>query len=199
MAGRLVVFEGIDGAGTETQSKLLLDYLKGRGVPAERIRYPDYDQPIGRLIHEYLHKKFDFPTEVQVMLYAADFIKDAKKLRQWLNEGRVVIADRYITSTAAYQGFRFPVEKITGLAEMFGLPKPDIVLYLNVSAGTSIRRKMKEKKHLDRNEADREFLEKLSGFYMNLAKKETLGRWVVIDGERTKEEVFEDVKQALEL
>ena len=57
MKGKLVVFEGIDGAGTETQSKLLLSHLKKDGVPAERIFYPDYDGELGKLIQQFLHKK----------------------------------------------------------------------------------------------------------------------------------------------
>ncbi len=200
MRGRLVVIEGIDGAGTETQSKLLLDYLKEKGIPAERIRYPDYSKPIGKLIHEYLHNKFDFPPDVQAILYAADMIKDRDKISKWLEEGRIVIADRYITSTIAYQGFRgFPVEKIINLAELFGLPKPEVIIYLKVSAEISMKRKLKEKPDLDRNESDKKFLEKLAGFYLELAEKNIFGKWIVVDGEKSREEVFEEIRKVLEL
>jgi len=200
MEGVFVVVEGIDGAGTETQSKLLLDYLKKKGHPVERICYPDYDQPLGRLIHEYLHRKYDFSPEAQVMLYAADMVKDRDKINRWLDKGRIVIADRYITSTIAYQGFRgFPVEKIVKLAELFGLPRPDFVAYLKVSAEASIKRKLKEKNELDRNEEDGQLLEKLGAFYKKLAEQNVFGKWVVIDGEQPKEKVFEEIIKSVKL
>lgn len=200
MKSRMIAIEGLDGAGTETQSKLLLDYLKEKDILAERICYPDYSKPIGKLIHEYLHNKFDFPPDVQAILYAADMVKDRDKINKWLKEGKTIILDRYITSTIAYQGFRgFPVEKIINLAELFTLPKPDIIIYLKVSAEISIERKLKEKPELDRNETDKEFLEKLARFYLELAKKNVFGKWVVVDGEKSREEVFEEVRKALEL
>ena len=200
MKGRLVVFEYVDGGGTETQSKLLLDYLKNKGLPAERLSYPDYGQPLGRLIHEYLHRKFELSNETLVLLHLADRNKDRERVRRWLEEGRVVIADRYITSTMAYQGFAgFPVERIIRLAELFNLPKPDAIIYLRVSAETSMKRKLKEKNRLDRNESDSELMKDMNEFYLKLAGKNTFGRWVVIDGEQSKERVFGEVRKALGL
>jgi len=197
--GKLIVIEAIDGGGTETQSKMLLDYLKNKNISAERICYPDYEQPIGKLIHEYLHRKFELSPAVQVLLHIADFTKDAVRIKQWLEEGKMVIADRYITTTIAYQGFRFPVEKIINLADIFELPKPDAIVYLKISAETSIKRKLKEKDELDRNESNKEFLEQLGKFYLKLIEKNVFGKWVVVDGEKSKEEVFEEVKKALDL
>ena len=57
---RFIVIEGIDGAGGETQSKLLVKHLKEKGKQAERITFPEYDKPIGNFISEFLYKKHDF-------------------------------------------------------------------------------------------------------------------------------------------
>ena len=120
-SGKFIVFEGLDGAGTETLSKKLLSYLK---KPVKRIHYPDYQREMGRIIHKYLHRKYDFPVEVQFFLYLSDFAKDVEKINKWLKEGKIVIADRYFTSTLAYQGLRgFPQEKALKLAKFFKLPK----------------------------------------------------------------------------
>lgn len=196
--GKFIVFEGLDGAGTESQTALWLDYLRQQKKPAERIRYPDYEGPIGRLIHEYLHQKYDFSVEVQFLLYFTDFVKDVEKINEWLREGKTVIADRYFTSTIAYQGLRgFSEEKALKLAEFFNLPNPDLIVYLKVSSEVSIKRKFKEKGSLDRNEKDKEFLVKLSGFYENLIEKKAFGEWILIDGEKSIQEVFEDTKKII--
>jgi dTMP kinase len=195
---RFIIFEGIDGAGTEEQSKRLLDFLRERKIPAERIEYPGYHNPIGKFIHEYLHKKFDLSPEVQSLFYAADMINDKERIKLWLKQGKYVIADRYFTSTLAYQGLiGVPLEKLLKLAELFEVPKPDIVLFLKVSPKTSMQRKLKEKTDLDRNESDKTFLEKLSLFYEQLIKDQVFSQWYALDGEKSKEEVFEQVKKVL--
>lgn len=196
--GKLIVFEGIDGAGTEEQSKRLLDFLRERKIPAERIEYPGYHNPIGKFIHDYLHKKFDLSPEVQALFYAADMINDKEKIKLWLKEGKYVIADRYFTSTLAYQGLGgVKTEKLLKLAELFEMPKPDLVLFLKVSPEISMQRKLNEKTDLDRNESDKTFLEKLSVFYEQLIKDQALSQWYALDGEKSKEEVFEQIKRVL--
>jgi len=196
---RFVVFEGLDGAGTEEQSKRLLDFLKEKKIPAERIEYPGYHNPIGKFIHEYLHKKFDLSPEVQALFYAADMLNDKEKINLWLKQGNYVIADRYFTSTLAYQGLRVPLKKLLKLAELFEMPKPELVLFLRISPETSMERKLKEKKELDRNESDKTLLERLSVFYEQLIKDQVFSQWYVLDGEKSKEEVFEQVKKVLRL
>lgn len=195
-SGRFIVFEGLDGAGTESLSRAFLGYFKKKGV--RRIHYPDYGGSMGKVIHQYLHREYNLPIEVQFFLYFFDFVKDVEKIKQWLKEGKIVIADRYFTSTLAYQGSRgFPQKTALDLARFFKLPKPDLIIYLEVSPETSIRRKFREKGNLDRNEADRRFLARLAKFYKKLIKKGIFGKWVVIDGERSVEEVFEEVNKII--
>jgi len=198
--GRLLAIEGIDGAGGETQSNLLMKFLKERGIPAVKLTYPDYSGPIGRLLHEYLHKEFELSTELQFLLYSADYVKDQEKIPRLLEEGNTVICDRYFTSAIAYQGLRgFPLEKALKFAEMFGIRKPDLAIFLDVTPGTSLERKFKEKNSLDRNESDREFLEKVSKFYKALIEKQVFCKWAVLDGEKSIEEVSEEIRKLLEL
>lgn len=192
--GKLIVFEGIDGAGCETQVKLLFDYLKRQGKSVERLYYPDYEGPIGRLIHQYLHKQYEFSVDIQFLLYFTDFIKDREKINQWIGEGKIVICDRYFSSTLAYQGLRgFSIKKALELARTFKLPKPDLIIYLKVSPEVSMSRKYKEKKDLDRNEADKKFLKKVWDSYEKLIKGKILSKWVVIDGEKSIKEVFQQI------
>ena len=197
-SGKFIVFEGLDGAGTESLSKAFLNYFKRKKRAVKRIHYPDYKEPIGKVIHQYLHKKYNFPVEIQFLLYLANFVKDVEKINQWLKEGKIVIADRYFTSTLAYQGLRgFPQKEALDLARFFKLPQPDLIIYLKVSSDTSIKRKFREKRSLDRNEADKKFLTQLTRFYRKLIAKQIFGRWVMVDGEKSTREVFEEVKKII--
>jgi dTMP kinase len=199
MQGKLVVIEGIDGAGGETQSKLLLEHLHSRKIPCERIYYPDYGNSIGKFIHDYLHKKHELPVDMQFLLYATDMIKDRDKVLGWLKEGKTVIADRYFTSILAYQGMDFPLENALKFAEIFRLPKPDIIFFLKISPETSIKRKKGEKKNLDRNEADMELHKKVAASYENLIKNQVWASWFEIDGEKGVEEVFARIRKVLKV
>lgn len=195
-SGKFIVFEGIDGAGSETQTRLLFNYLKKEKKSVEKLFYPDYKGPIGKLIHQYLHKKYDFSVETQFLLYTTDFLKDKEKIRKWKKERKIIISDRYFTSTLAYQCLKgFPLKSALEIANLFKFPKPDLVIYLKVSPEISIQRKLKEKKNLDRHEADKEFLSELDNFYEKLIKNQIFGKWIVIDGEKSIEEVFKEIKK----
>jgi len=196
--GKFIVLEGIDGAGTEVESKELIKYFKKKKVSSKRIYYPDYSEPVGNLIHEYLHGKYDFPVEVQFLLYFIDFVKDVEKINKWLKEGKVVIADRYFTSALAYQGLGgFPQKKALKIAELFKLVKPDLIIYLKVSPETSIKRKFKEKNSLDRNEKNKKLLFEVDKSYQKLIKNNVFGKWVVVNGEDSIKEVFENIKNII--
>lgn len=198
--GRFVVFEGIDGAGAEEQSKRLLDFLKDREVPAEMIEYPGYHNPIGKFIHSYLSKDFDLIPEAQALIHLSDMLTDRDRIKEWLSQGKYVIANRYFTSTLAYQGYMgVKTEKLLKLAEIFGLAKPDIIIFLRVSAETSMQRKLDEKKKLDRNESDSKLMEGVAAFYEDMVRNQVFSSWYAIGGEKSMEDVFEQVKKVLKL
>ena len=200
MKGKLIAIEGIDGAGKETQSKLLLKFLEEKGIPCVRLEYPDYGSPTGMLIHEYLHGRKEFNLEVQYLLHATDRVKDKERILRFLQEGRTVICDRYLTSALAHQCAQgYPLEKALKIAEILGIPKPDRVIYLRISPETSVRRKTGEKKELDRNEKDIALMERVGRFYDRLVESQTWCSWFVLDGERSIEQVFEDVKRVAQM
>lgn len=200
MRGRLIVIEGIDGAGKETQSKKLLEYLRGRKIPCELVSYPDYGNPIGDFIHDYLKGKHELPADVQFLFYGLDMVKDRDRILEWLRQGKAVIADRYITSAMAYQVLRgFPLESALRFVEIFSLPKPDFIFYLKTPPETSMKRKKGEKRDLDRNERDLRLLENVSKSYESLVRKQVWASWFVIDGEKSIEEVFGQIKRVLRI
>lgn len=196
--GKFIVIEGIDGCGGETQSNKLIKYFREKKTPAVLLRYPDYKGPVGKVIDAYLHKKHNFSKEVQFLLYFADFLKDKEKIQSWLTEGKIIIADRYFTSTFAYQcvNSSFFLDRAKKVSALFALPRPDLIIYLRVSPEISMVRKRKEKGgKLDRHEADKKFLTELAAFYTELVKKQILAKWVVVDGEKSIEEVFTEIRK----
>jgi len=192
---KFIVFEGIDGAGCSTQSRLLYNFLKEKNLSVEKLRYPDYRSPIGKIVRQFLYKKHDFPTEIQFFLHFSDFLKDKDKIKNYQKNNKFIVSDRYFTSSLAYQCLdKSFLKKALKVASIFDLPKPDLIVYLDVSPKVSMERKYKEKKFLDRNEADEKFLRKVSGAYKYLIKKNIFGKWITINGERSIKKVFNDIK-----
>lgn len=198
--GKFIVFEGIDGAGSETQSRKLFSYLKKKGIRVLKLRYPDYRGKIGRMIKDYLYEKINLSPDAQLVFYLADILKDKRKIENYLKRGYTIVSDRYITSTLAYQGSSLGVSKVKNIIENFSFPKPDMVIYLKVSVDTSFKRKKKEKKKLDRNEVNKKFLKKVSKIYEKISKNSLFGKkWVIINGEKSKKEVFEEIRKKLKI
>jgi len=148
------------------------------------------------LLHEFLYKEYDFSPETQFLLYFADFIKDKEKINQWLEQGKIVIADRYFTTTIAYQCLKgFSLDKALKIARLFDLLKPDTVVYIDIPAKIAVERKFKEKGDLDRHEGDIKFLLELRSVFQKLVKDNTFANWVMVNGEEEISQVFEQVKK----
>lgn len=198
--GKFFVIEGIDGAGTETQSKLIFDYLRKKKRSVVRIAYPDRKGLVGKLIYSYLEEGKDISLPVQFLLHLTDFVKDQNQIKKWLKEGKVVISDRYFTSTLVYQGIKgFSLKKALSVARNFDILKPDLVVFLKVSPETSTIRKLREKNKLDRNESDKILLQKASDYYYKLAKRQIFAKWLIINGENSVNNVFGEIKKKLNL
>jgi dTMP kinase len=196
MEGKLIVLEGVDGAGCGTQTELLKERLNAKlSQPVLHIRYPNYNSPVGAAIHKFLHEELNLSIDMQFFIYSLDMIKDMKEIKKALDEGRIVLADRYFTSTLAYQCSQgFPIEKALKFADMFDIIKPDLIIYLKVSVETSMERKKKEKTDLDLFERDLEFRKRVSMKYEELANKNIFGKWVTVDAEKSIENVSKEIE-----
>jgi dTMP kinase len=143
---KLIVIEGIDGSGKSTQIKLLKDYLTQRGYRCEFLHFPQTDAPFfGELISRFLRGEFGTLDKVDpwlvAMLYAGDR-KDASNLiRGWLENGNLVLLDRYTYSNIAYQCAKLEKKEdqealmkwILDLEfDHFAIPRPDLNIFLDV-------------------------------------------------------------------
>lgn len=196
MKGKLIVIEGTDGAGCGTQTELLKEKLNAKlSQPVMHIRYPNYNNPVGVAIHKFLHEELQLSIDMQFFFYSLDMMKDMKEIKKALEEGRIVLVDRYFTSTLAYQCSQgFPIEKALKFADLFDIVKPDLIIYLKVSAEISMERKQKEKPNLDMFERNLEFRKEVAEKYDELASKNIFGKWVVVDAERSVEDVAKEIE-----
>ncbi|HKZ45149.1 MAG TPA: dTMP kinase [archaeon] len=191
-----IVIEGCDGAGVGTQSEILREKLMAKDNLLF-LRYPDYNDPTGMMINDFLHEKVKLSKEILFCLYALNQLKDKGKIGGSLERGRVVLADRYFTANLAYQcAHGFDLQKALQFADIFEMPKPDLVIFLKVSSDVAIERKMKEKGSADVYERDLELQRKVNEMYEKMIKEGVFAKeWVVVDGEKSIEEVSKEIER----
>lgn len=173
---KMIVIEGLDGSGKETQTKLLRSALEARGKKVESISFPRYGQISSVLVEEYLNGVFGSdPNDVNAYGASSFFAMDrfASYLREWrpLYQGcDYFLADRYVTSNAIHQCSKLPREEWDAFVSWLfdyefgklGLPKPDRVFYLHLGVDDS-QRLLSERYHgneqkKDIHEGDIEYL-----------------------------------------
>jgi dTMP kinase len=191
-----IVFEGLDGSGAGTQSEILREKLMAN-QHIIFLRYPSYNNPIGELIYKCLKEKVPLQMESLFMLFALDQTKDNEKIKSALGSGKIVLADRYFTSNIAYQCAKgFDLNRALKIGELLQLPQPDLVILLKVSPETSVQRKIKEKRNLDMNEENLQFQKKVQEVYEKLMTEKIFAKeWVVVDSEKSIDEVARDVEK----
>ncbi|MBI3366872.1 dTMP kinase [Candidatus Roizmanbacteria bacterium] len=196
-----IVIEGIDGAGCETQSRMVLEKLKlsfGSTQDDQKknvflVKFPHYDTPVGKMIKDFLYLNQKMKAHEQFLLYTLQFIFDVEEIRQKLQKGSL-IADRYFTTTLCYQTLEGFDEKVAlRYADDFGIIKPDLVFFLDVKPETAIKWKYGEGKKLNFREKDLDFMKKTYEKYQDLINRQTWTKWVRINGEQEKEKVTEEI------
>lgn len=131
--GALIAVEGLDRTGKSTQTQKLLDTFLNRGIGCELVKFPQRETPIGKLINRYLTDR-DFPLsdESAHLLFSANRWEMVKCIQGLLDQGTIVVLDRYVYSGVAYSaakgiGFDWCIAPDTGL------PKPDLTLFFKFS------------------------------------------------------------------
>lgn len=174
--GKLIVLEGIDGSGKSAQFRRLCARLEKDGIDYNHIVFPRYDQDSSALIRMYLAGEFGtHPDDVNAYTASTFFAVDrfASYKKDWgstYESGGLFLSDRYTTSNAVHQGSKLADEELPTFFrwlsdleyEKMGLPRPDLVIYLDVDIQTSLarmrRREAKNHTHADIHEQDIEYL-----------------------------------------
>ena len=220
MRGKLIVIEGTDCSGKETQAKLLIEHLKERGMQVEIFSFPNYDSPTGKIIGgPFLGKAticdgwfkegaVEVEPKVAALYYAADRRYNLPKIEEKLNRGFSLILDRYVYSNMAHQAGK--IEDMNERMNMYAwldilefklleLPKPDIALFLHMPSEFAKQLKQSRDEVPDQLESDEDYLKKAENAYIELA---SVYKWKTIecvenDQIKTIEEIGKEVLQAV--
>ena len=203
MKGYFITIEGSDGSGKSTQLKKIISYLEEKQVDLVVTREPggtDVAEAIRELILDPAYLQMTAKTEM--LLYAAARAQHVEeKVLPALQAGKVVLSDRYVDSSIAYQaygrGLGDMVAQVNAIAT--GGLVPDLTIFLDLPPAVGMARKQQEENHeLDRLEQEKlEFHQKVYEGYDALCKKEP-ERICRIDASGTIEEVFGQIKAALD-
>ena len=196
--GLFITFEGADGCGKTTQIKMLKDYLENSGYEVVLTREPGA-KGLGEKVREIL---LNYDGEVsdrwESFLFLADRAQNIDTIvNPAVKAGKIVLCDRHIDSTVAYQGYGrgLDLERINMLNRLATDGKtPDLTLVFDIDVETSMQRVGKNKDRME--SAGVEFHNKVRNGYLEIAKLNP-ERVKVIDGRETIEKVFENVKSVV--
>lgn len=218
--GKLILIEGTDCSGKETQSNKLVEYLNSNGIEVVRIAFPAYSSPTGKIVGgPYLGKDYIcdgwFPEgapnvdpKVSAQYYGADFLYHLKDMEEILDSGKWIILDRYFYSTYAHQGGketnknkRLEMYKwfTKYFIELLDLPDPDIKLFLHMPYECSLILKQGRLEAADQNEKDSNHLKNAEAAYKEIAKLYEFDTIKCGQGEipRTIDEIHKDVVKVI--
>jgi dTMP kinase len=189
-----IVFEGIDGSGTTTQLKLLSEELEKRHIPHWATYEPTHGE-VGRLIHNALEGSLDLAPETLAILFAADrnehVYHDNENITTNINNGKLVVCDRYLFSSLAYQSVDCDLDFVAALNSRF--PLPEYLFFLDTPFKVCRqRRKNRSQIHIfETDEYQKKVIKQYEKVFSLFA--ETKMQIIRLDGSKDKKRICQDV------
>tara|TARA_B100000941_G_scaffold147208_1_gene104463 strand:- start:1615 stop:2214 length:600 start_codon:yes stop_codon:yes gene_type:complete len=196
-----ITFEGIEGSGKSTQIQMLKEFFEKKSLKAFFTKEPGSSE-IGKEIRSILlNKENKIYPQTEIFLIFADRVQHVQEIiKPNLNEGKIVVSDRYYDSSVAYQGQREGISKIEiyELIENLDLPTPDITFLLDLPANVGLKR-AKNRASLDRFESEEiSFHEGVRQNYLDL-QEQNLERIVKIDATQSPNEIFSNIIKRIKI
>jgi len=184
-----IAFEGLDGSGSSTQSKILAERLGKNGHAVLKTKEPTKDTPVGKMIREILQHKWEVSPLTLQLLFSADRTEHLRsKIEPALKNGQIVVTDRYFFSTIAYGAMDLPMGWLKTLCKYFRVP--DITFLFRLDPQTCIKRIAGRGSEYELFEkADK--LKKIRENYEKIA--EDYGNFYMIDAAKPIEEISEEI------
>jgi dTMP kinase len=188
---KFIVFEGLDGSGITTQSTLLRNYLIQK--ESVLLTKEPTDGLIGGLIKSCLRKEWITDPATLQLLFCADRSHHLKsEILPALEKNQSVISDRYVLSTLAFGSLENKTDKLKELNKDF--KKPDIVFFVDTDPKVCIERIAKSRHHIELFEEEKKLIEIRKNF---ISLKKHYKNTYIIDGNRTIEEIHEEIKKLM--
>lgn len=214
----LIVIDGIDGSGKTTQTNLLVKRLKQQGYKACSFDFPQYDQNFfGHIVGQYLHGQFGSTQKISPylssILYAADRWETKQKIEHKLNQGYIVVLNRYVPSSKIHQASKLKtacaqnkylkwLDKLE--YEIFKIPKPDLVLFLHLPIDIVCDLINKRGRQKDEHERDVRHLsealamaQKLAGIYKHWYRVDCSNNQQILSRKDISEKIWQIIKKKL--
>lgn len=188
--GVLIAFEGIDGTGKTTQATLLSEYLNNEGYPVILTKEPT-DGEYGQKIRNLYVSRAAISAEEELDWFIKDRQEHVEKvIRPALDQGCVVITDRYYFSTMAYQGVRsLSVDVIRKMNEVFA-PEPDLVILLTGAPRLSLERIRNSRQETPNSFEKEDYLKRVQEIFLSLPD-ETI---IIVDAERPFADIQREIR-----
>jgi dTMP kinase len=191
IGGIFIALEGIDGSGTTTHARLLGKWVRSKGLEVVQTHEPT-NYRIGRLLREIL-RDASVPPAVDALLFAADRVDHTiHRIRPALDQGKIVITDRYIESSVAYQSASGLEREWVLSLNQFAL-QPDLTVLLDIPAEVALRRKRKPKPKEKFEQSA--FLTKVRQIFLDRAKKRG---FTIVNAEQSIKEVQNQIQKLVE-
>lgn len=189
--GHLIAFEGLDQSGKQTQAERLLAAFRAAGHGAEFLTFPEYTTAVGTEIGHALQGERHYDPDTLQLLYIANRFEFRPQILRWLDDGRMVVCDRYLASSIAY-GEAQGLDAVWLTQIQSRLPQPSLTLLLDIPPAASLNRKQVAR---DKFERDLPLLGRVRESYLRQAGRDA--NWMHLDGARDKDAVSADVLTAV--
>lgn len=194
LRGRYIVIEGLDGVGSTTQTRRLAGWVQRNGLTDLAIREPS-DNPVGQLIRRFLRHEFAMPPAAVALAFAADrLLLHETVIAPALAKGNVVISDRSVLSSLAYQAFENDVTWIEAINRT--MPRADLTLLLDAPVSVCLERLAKRGGVPDRYEQEETLKAVRAAYYRAVDGERLAGHRVgVIDGALDEDSVATAIQE----
>ena len=216
--GKFIVIDGLDGSGKGTQTKLIVNRLKEEGHQVEMADFPQYGSWSASYVERYLRGEFGSSTDVSAkqasLFYALDRFSASSKIREWLNQGKIVISNRYVSANKGHQLGKIENEEEMKLFldwlneteyHILGIPIPNATIFLHMKPeiGQQLVDKKGERKYTqgkkrDIHEADVNHLRNAERAFLFCLENDNIEKWQrIICYENNQPKTIETIYQEL--
>lgn len=200
--GKFIAFEGIDGSGKSTQVRRLVERMRAQEIPCCSTMEPT-DSPIGSMIHQIMTGRFQADHRVIAALFVADrldhLLNDVDGIVSKVDKGITVITDRYYFSSYAYQSVELPMDWLIQANEQSSrILRPTVNIFIDVDPDVAMERIVKNRFHRELFEKKSRLTEVRKKYLEAFEKLKDVEKVVIVDGNRSEQEIAEEVWGILE-